>query len=640
MRCIVGFAGLLMSMAPIEAQCQTSPTQRDGPLRERRSTVNLFAPTQLPLPSPLRIAQGGRATVAQVPPLPVPPAPALESDDDGDGLSTNRGLQPRPTPPGGLGRVQDLDPTRQREFAKFVDRTIDVDNHLDLVQGQPRLLVTKQAPLRYQIADDSIATVEVITEKELSIGGREVGTTVLNLWFEDAASPEGRTVLSYLVRVYPDSAARVRMESIYKALEDEINQAFPNCVVSLNLVGNQLILRGEAKDVQDATQILRIASANSPRGRGGNARVSQPEQVNLQISEPGALGAPPAEQLQLAGERVSEYLMAVNNAQQQGVVNLLRVPGEQQVMLRVTVAEVNRSAARNIGINFQILNSQGSAVFSQLTGGLIQAQTSAAGIISGNLPAVLDNGRIPIAINALRTLGLARSLAEPNLVAINGQTARFHAGGSFPVPVVTGATAVGLQGVAYVPFGVQLLFTPVVTDKSRIRLQVNASVSTRDPSIGTTIGGGSGGGGTTVSGLQSRNFTTTVELREGQTLAVAGLIQNNYGANSNRVPFAGDLPFVGRFFSNDGASAQEQELIVLVTPELVHPLDPNACPVLPGSDIYEPDDVEFFLLGRLESRRSEDFRSAARTDCDRLKTYRRCQQKYIIGPSGHCDGRY
>src|SRR5439155_4055289 len=131
-----------------------------------------------------------------------------------------------------------------------------------------------------------------------------------------------------------------------------------------------------------------------------------------------------------------------------------------------------------------------------------------AGLATNNLPVALDNGQIQLAINALRNLNYARSLAEPNLVALNGQTATFQAGGQFPVPIVTGFTAAGLQGVNFVPFGVQLNFTPFITDKDRIRLNVAASVSTRDISSGTSIGG------SFVSGLNSRNFQTVVELRE------------------------------------------------------------------------------------------------------------------------------
>lgn len=566
------------------------------------------------------------------PPVPQDPMPGFPEAD---------GFERLPSLPDPSGDIPKPSASRQRVFDRFVEKTIEPERNLDVFVSRPRLLLLRQAPLRYQIADEEIASVDIITETEISVSGRSIGTTVLNLWFTDDQNPGEKIVLSYLVRVHPDPVSRVRIEQIYRALQDEINQAFPDSVVELSFVGNEVLVRGQAKDILDATMILRAVGANSQR----RSQTVPIEQLNLQIAGANyGEESDPVEDAVVRGEQAAEYLRAVASARQQGVINMLRVPGEQQVNLRVTVAEVNRSAARSIGLNFQINSQSGVPVFSQLTGGLITAAAGggAGTMLAGNLPTILDNGQVPIAINALRQLGLARSLAEPNLMTINGQVARFHAGGSFPVPVVTGATAIGLQGVAYVPFGVQLNFRPTITDKDRIRLLVSATVSTRDESIGTNIGGagGGGGGGSSVPGLQSRNFNTTVELRNGQTLAVAGLIQNNYGANSSRVPLAGDLPLLGRLFSNNGASAQEQELVVLVTPELVHPLDAGEASVLPGQDIYEPDDVEFFLLGRLESRRSEDYRSAVRTDSARLKNYRRCQQHFIIGPSGHSDGRY
>ncbi|MEJ5277075.1 MAG: hypothetical protein WHU94_14285, partial [Thermogemmata sp.] len=189
----------------------------------------------------------------------------------------------------------------------------------------------------------------------------------------------------------------------------------------------------------------------------------------------------------------------------------------------------------------------------------------------------------------------------------------------------------GLQGVQFVPFGVQLFFTPVITDRDRIRLTVTATVSTRDNAAATTIAGA------LVPGLNTRTFSTTVELREGQTMAVAGLIQTNSGAQAERVPFFGDLPFVGRLASFQRASAGEQELVILVTPELVHPLEPHELPKLPGADVFEPGDLEFYLLGRLESRRAYDYRSPVMTDIHRMLSYRRCERQYILGPSGHTE---
>jgi pilus assembly protein CpaC len=128
-----------------------------------------------------------------------------------------------------------------------------------------------------------------------------------------------------------------------------------------------------------------------------------------------------------------------------------------------------------------------------------------------------------------------------------------------------------------------------------------------------------------------------LKLREGETLAVAGLIQTNQGADYTRVPFLADLPLVGPLTGVNHASAGEQELVVLVTPELVHPMAPNQVPPLPGSDVYEPNDVEFYLLGRLESHCAEDYRSPVRNDCSRIEQYRKAEKVFLAGPNGYAE---
>ena len=291
-------------------------------------------------------------------------------------------------------------------------------------------------------------------------------------------------------------------------------------------------------------------------------------------------------------------------------------------MLKVTVAEVNRSASRAIGANLEFGSAGDAARF-----------FTSLGAPTGGASFVVNRGDFDLAIRALKEMNLARSLAEPTLTTLNGQEANFNVGGSFPVPVVTGQTAAGLQGVEFQEYGVQLNFVPIVTDHDRIRLTLRANVSTRDESAGTQFGESD------VPGLNSRTFQNTVELREGETIAVAGLIQTNLGSRSRRMPFLGDLPFVNRLFSNDGTSYDEQELIVLVTPYLVNPVDSKTTPLaLPGSDYYEPDDVEFFLKGSLTGHLDEDYRSPVRTDIHKMKAFRRCEQKMIIGQPGHSNG--
>lgn len=532
------------------------------------------------------------------------------------------GMTPRPTP------------ETVAQYRQFIDTIVDPENVLDLVKGRPRLVIFREPPLRVQVANPDVANFDLISDREFSVTGYEVGRTVLNLWFRDPANPNQARILSYLVTVIDDPEARQRLERAYKALEAEINRTFPNSWVQLSLLGDKLVVRGEAKDVVEAAQIMRIARANAPRRDARVAAGRGEPTTSVNVTSLGGrdlttLAGVPDLDPYVAALDVYQPVGASGEQDDANIINLLRVPGEQQVMLRVTVAEVNRSAARSIGLNFSISNDEGLDIFSQLSG-------SIGG--TANLPSLLDNGQVRLAIRALRNLNLARSLAEPNLVTLNGQPAAFRAGGQFPVPSGVASFGAAAQGVAFVPFGVSLRFVPMITDRDRVRLDVTATVSTRDESLATNIGGSAAAGGTNVAGLQSRSFFTTVELREGQTLAVAGLIQNNFGSNSQRVPLWGDIPLLGLTGGSSDTSADEQELVILVTPELVHPLEGCQTPPLPGADMFEPGDVEFYLLNRLESRRSYDFRSPARTDFHRIKAYEHCEDPFIIGPMGQSYG--
>ncbi len=213
------------------------------------------------------------------------------------------------------------------------------------------------------------------------------------------------------------------------------------------------------------------------------------------------------------------------------------------------------------------------------------------------------------------------------MTTLNGKPANFQAGGSFPIPtsVVTpgGGAKRELSKLRRVAEFRALYHRPRSHPP-----ELNASVST--PSTATTEVSGA----QVPSQITQRQFNTTVELREGQTLTVAGLIQNNFSGTSNRVPFWGDLPIIGRTGGSDSLASGEQELVVLVTPVLVHPLDMCKTPALPGNDVFEPGDVEFYLLGHLEGRRTQDYRASVRTDFCRQKRYCDCDDLYIIGPHG------
>jgi len=595
-----------------------------------------------------------RPTTPMVPGAQTPPVPPVASQPPAEpaqqGIPSPFDVSPLETAPGGLPPgMQVPQPTAEvaREYTHFIERQINPENTIEVMEGRDTKLVLRETPRRVYIPNEKIASIQVVTDKEVLVVGNKVGTATLQLWFPDArepANPDRDHILSYLVVVTPNydqalqvqrnaaalEAQRRSYERSLKTLEKQIKGVFPDSAVTLSLVGNQLIVRGEVKDVVEAAEIYSLASRYAPSARGQRV----PSQNMQMLFIPGMM------RTEQEAEAAINFLNAAQR-QQTDVINLLRVPGEQQVMLMVTVAEVNRTAARTIGVDFSIV--KGGFAFAQTTGGNIASgAATAAGQtvgtassaakalaqVGGNLPTAIDNGNVLMAIQALRTLNFARSLAEPNLTTLNGRPANFQAGGSFPIPnsiVLPGGAA---QSVTYQNFGVALEFTPYITDRDRIRLQLNASVST--PSTLTTEVSGA----QVPSQITQRQFTTTVELREGQTLTVAGLLQNNFSGTSNRVPLWGDLPIIGRLGGVDSVSSGEQELVVLVTPVLVHPLDMCKTPPLPGNDVFEPGDVEFYLLGHLEGRRTEDYRTSVRTDFARQVQWCGGNDRFIIGPSG------
>ena len=521
---------------------------------------------------------------------------------------------------GGLPRELVIPPPSEaakRRASRFVEAEINPELPLSLVVGRPKVLRLSDTPKRIYVPNDDIIRTDAINQqsgRELAVNGLRPGTTTLMLWFADKSEPSGESIISYLVRVYDDPILSRPLDEV----ERELNQKFPNSFVQLSDVNGRLMVSGQARDAIEMSQIFQVLVA--ARGVAAGVRRVSPVRTASSFIDFNNNQTLDAE----AQEADNRSLVDPVALAQAGIINLMRVPGEQQVMLRVTVAEVNRSAARSLGLNFNAI--QNNNLFSNTTG-----------TVAGNIRAILDGGNIGLRIEALRRLSLSRTLAEPNLVAINGQSANFQAGGQFPIPVISaGGAANNLQGVQFVPFGVQLQFLPIIQDRDVIRLQIRAEVSTRDEALGTNIGGS--GGGTAVPGINSRNFSSTVELRSGQTLAVAGLMQTNFGASSDRIPWLGDLPLIGPMTGANRTSAAEQELVILVTPELVAPVDSCAIPGLPGNDVYEPTDVEFFLSNRLESRRSKDFRSPVRTDFHKQRMPDKCcPDRFIVGSNGPTD---
>jgi pilus assembly protein CpaC len=303
------------------------------------------------------------------------------------------------------------------------------------------------------------------------------------------------------------------------------------------------------------------------------------------------------------------------------IVNRVKVPGPRQVLLKVKIAELNRTAIREFGANFQA--EIGNNTITSLVCALNQPQSQIFG--------VFDSGRFTMFLNALRQNNLARILAEPNLVAMDGQPARFLAGGSFPFPVpqagVNGANVITIE---FRDFGAILQFIPHIIDEDAIRLDVEPSFSELNFGAGTAVQG------TTVPGINQRSARTVVELREGQTLAIAGLLSTRTNAVTTRIPLLGDAPIIGPFFSRNRIETLETELVVLVTPELVDPLEASEVPLSPGDWYKEPNDCEFYLLGRIEGRTGEPFRSTIHElDPFHMMKHYKSEQQWVVGPHGH-----
>ena len=271
------------------------------------------------------------------------------------------------------------------------------------------------------------------------------------------------------------------------------------------------------------------------------------------------------------------------------VSNLMLVGGSQQVMLQVRFAEMNRTIRQELGISMTGANiSAGGDATAVNSGNFVDFPVQANP--PGGLLALGLNGtnfEFNILLEALETEGLVRTLAEPNLSALSGQTASFLAGGEFPVP---SRNDEGQVTVTFQPFGIELEFTPTVVDGDVINLQLSATVSSIDAAIE--------GNNTGIPGLRTREAATTVEMRDGESFAIAGLLQDDFRDSIGQVPWLGDIPILGALFRSTSYQREQSELVIIVTSHLVQPVRGEAL-ALPTDRITIPTDRELFLHGRL-----------------------------------------
>lgn len=282
------------------------------------------------------------------------------------------------------------------------------------------------------------------------------------------------------------------------------------------------------------------------------------------------------------------------------LVDTVKIQGSQQVKLEVRFVEARRSKGKDLSIRVQARRNTGSSN-SILTGGGL------ADLLSGGLPFgqfvtnIIDGGtNVDVVINALEDKGVARSLAEPNLVALSGDTASFLAGGEFPIPVGSENSDGGGRDVTieFKQFGVGLKFTPTVLEDGLINLKLAPEVSELDPAGGITLAG------IRIPGLQVRRAETTLELRDGQTFVLGGLLQSGSSYQKSQLPWLGDVPILGALFRSSSFQKSETDLVIIVTPRLVKPLRPGENPATPLDDTAPANEAEFFANGTLEVNRS------------------------------------
>ena len=261
------------------------------------------------------------------------------------------------------------------------------------------------------------------------------------------------------------------------------------------------------------------------------------------------------------------------------VLNMMSLATATQIMLEVRIAEMSRGTVKQLGIS-------NVAFGSGATNGIVSGPVAGVGGFSAalNFP-----GNLSFRLDALEQKGLVRTLAQPNLIALSGETASFLAGGEFPVP--TGVAVNGQVSIEFKEFGVGLKFTPTLLEDGLINLLVAPSVSSLDTTAGIDLNG------LRIPGLRTRKATTTLELRDGQAFAMAGLIQSDFRDTLNAIPLLGKLPILGALFRSTSYNRNETELVIIVTPRLVRPVKAGTALTLPTDRVREPSDTDLFLMG-------------------------------------------
>ncbi|WP_439124882.1 type II and III secretion system protein family protein [Marivita sp.] len=436
-----------------------------------------------------------------------------------------------------LGAVLAISPVAQTAFA---DTLRVIRNNTESTLNVPMnraVVVESEVPFaELSIANPSIADISSLSDRTIYVLGKTPGTTTLTI-----LDGNGQLITNVDVMVAPDLSE----------FKERLRQILPDEKIEVRTANDGIVLSGTVSSTVRMQRALDLAKRYAP-------------------------------------ERVS---------------NLMTVGGVQQVMLKVRFAEMQRSVSKSLQAS---LATGGSVLDGDLglelgTGNaapLAQVDSVAdkLGAGAGSQGAILfgfnaGGLEVGILLEALEAKGVVRTLAEPNLTALSGQEATFLAGGEYPVPV---SQEDGAITVEFKPFGVELNFVPRVLDDNLINLELEAAVSSIDPSSGVDIGA------IRIDGFSRRETTTTVELRDGESFAVAGLLQDDFRDLNSQVPWLGDIPVLGALFRSAEYEREQSELVIIITPHLVTPTRGEAL-ALPTDRVRPPSEKDLFLFGRVAS---------------------------------------
>lgn len=466
------------------------------------------------------------------------------------------------------------------------------EDSVEMASGDTLNYVSQYHPLkRVIVGDPDMVHVDVIAKNEIVLVGRQMGQSKILL----RDNMDNTTTLN--VFVSPDVSL----------LKRRIHQLFPNQDVKIYSNANGVILGGTVTGPEIIEQVLRVTSQilAAPTGQG-----PKPIKVGDNVKKSASkeeLATVIAQKQIISAKAGDGGEGAETGKSSPQIINLMKVGGPQQVMLEVKFAEVNRNSGRDLQAAFKLgglSDDFGGAVGVNPLGigsvGATPNLPSIAGDLFVNLAGLSNTANIflnidkfSLAMQFLEQESLARLLAEPRLVTQSGQEASFLAGGEYPYQTVSDNDV----SIGFKEFGVALTFTPIIGSDGMVTLRVSPSVSEITELVETSTG--------PQPVLSSRKLNTTVRLRDGQTLVLAGLLQDDLREIVSKVPMLGDIPVLGALFRSSNYQQKKTDLLVAVTPHIVKPVREGNISY-PGEFVKPPNRLEFYLQGRLEGQRSPE----------------------------------